>query len=83
MKGDEIILLTGETLPYIICKSENQPKRYAGVLPCILTDAMAAKRTVKRTSEVTKHLPLQELSWWRLDMEIARTLIVIVGSILT
>ncbi|EHK20931.1 uncharacterized protein TRIVIDRAFT_223395 [Trichoderma virens Gv29-8] len=60
-EGDEIILLTGETLPYIIRKSSDGRGRYAVVSPCMLTDEI----TVEQTSGVTKQHPLQEWFWGR------------------
>lgn len=45
IEGDEIILLTGETLPYIIRKSPHQRGRYTVVSPCMLTDEMTCERT--------------------------------------
>ncbi|QYS92712.1 hypothetical protein H0G86_000115 [Trichoderma simmonsii] len=37
-KGDEIVLLTGESLPYIIRKSLQQPGRYTVISPCFLSN---------------------------------------------
>ncbi|KAL5089119.1 hypothetical protein Trisim1_005974 [Trichoderma cf. simile WF8] len=42
-KGDEIVLLTGESLPYIIRKSLHQPGRYTVVSPCFLSNGWKGK----------------------------------------
>ncbi|KAL7958034.1 heterokaryon incompatibility domain-containing protein [Trichoderma compactum] len=42
-KGDEIVLLTGESLPYIIRKSLHQPGRYTVVSPCFLSNGWSRK----------------------------------------
>lgn len=42
-KGDEIVLLTGESLPYIIRKSLRQRGRYTVVSPCFLSNGRKDK----------------------------------------
>lgn len=38
--GDEIALLTGEKLPYVIRKNLNRPDKYSLVAPCWLSGAL-------------------------------------------
>jgi hypothetical protein len=42
-EGDEIVLLTGESLPYIIRKSLHQPGRYTVISPCFLSNGQIHK----------------------------------------
>ncbi|KAK5992634.1 Heterokaryon incompatibility protein 6 [Cladobotryum mycophilum] len=51
-EGDEIALLTGETLPYIIRKSPDQPGKYTVVSPCLVAGGV-------------QHDPWQDWFWGR------------------
>ncbi|EHK50906.1 hypothetical protein TRIATDRAFT_2771, partial [Trichoderma atroviride IMI 206040] len=42
-KGDEVVLLTGESLPYIIRKSLDRPGSYILVSPCFLSNGRLTK----------------------------------------